>query len=157
MARVEKTLLDKSQESIPKKAKLVPTTPTPSIAKLVVKKESRPKVVSPYTLISPDFRLIVETVKNAAPYRIRLRMDINEIPENAVDWNFMLLTQPFAKPKCHREFLCNSIAWKLAYLNYDILFGNIELIQRSVDVYMDQYEEIKSRAGLRMMERVFNE
>ncbi|KAJ3301786.1 hypothetical protein HDV03_000326 [Kappamyces sp. JEL0829] len=103
-------------------------------------------------------RLIVETVKNSAPYQFRLRMDIHSIPEN-VDRTFVVQNQPFSKPKAHREFLCNSIAWKLAYLNPDILVGNRELLQRSVDVYMEHFEDQAHapRAGVRLLKMTFDD
>jgi hypothetical protein len=103
-------------------------------------------------------RLIVETVRNKQPYQIRLRMDIDSIPED-VDRQFIVSNQPFYNPKTHQQFLCNSIAWKLAYLNQEMLDGNLELLQRAVDVYMLQYEEpiYAPRAGKRLMEAVFPE
>lgn len=103
-------------------------------------------------------RLIVETVKNSAPYQFRLRMDIDSIPSQ-VDRSFVLANQVYAKPKNHRDFLCNSIAWKLAFLNPQVLHGNLELLQRSVDIYMEHFEEpgYCPRPGLRLMAQVFGD
>jgi hypothetical protein len=103
-------------------------------------------------------RLIVETVKNSAPYQFRLRMDIDSIPSQ-VERSFVLSNQVYAKPKKHRDFLCNSIAWKLAFLNPQVLNGNLELLQRSVDIYMEHFEEPEycPRPGLRLMKQVFGE
>lgn len=101
-------------------------------------------------------RLIVETVKNAAPYQFRLRMDMDSIPSQ-VDKKFIQLNSPFAVPKSKRETLCNDVAWKLAYLNPNLLYGNQELLQRSVDVYLEHFELPKNcpRAGLRLMPKAF--
>lgn len=105
---------------------------------------------------SKTTRLIVETVCNSKPYQIRLKMNIDSIPDS-IDREFILLNQPFQKPKNRLEILCNSIAWKLAYLNPEYLDGNIELLQRSVDVYLELFEdeEFKPRSGKRMMKQVF--
>ena len=101
-------------------------------------------------------RLIVETVRNYAPFQLRLRMDIDSIPED-INREFITNNQPFAKPKSHKDFLSNSIAWKLAYLNKEYLDGNMELLQRSVDVYMEKYEDpiYAPRAGKRLIESYF--
>jgi hypothetical protein len=119
-------------------------------------------VTSNYTLkkspSSSTSRLIVETVRNKQPYQIRLRMDIDSIPEE-VDRKFITSNQPFSNPKTHQQYLCNSIAWKLVYLNRDLLDGNLELLQRAVDVYMLQYEdsEYAPRPGKRLIQVVFPE
>ena len=103
-------------------------------------------------------RLIVETVRNYSPFQLRLRMDIDSIPED-INRDFIVTNQPFTKPKTHKDFLTNSIAWKLAYLNKEYLDGNIELLQRSVDVYMEKYEDkiYAPRAGKRLMESFFGQ
>lgn len=52
---------------------------------------------------------------------------------------------------------CCSIAWKLAFLNPDLLVGKRELLQRSVDTYMEHFEDKihAPRPGVRLMKETF--
>lgn len=100
-------------------------------------------------------RLLVETVRNSSPFQLKLQMNIDSIPKE-IPREFIQKNQPFSKPKTHLEIKGNSIAWKLAYLNPE-LDGNLELLQRCVDVYMERFEEgFKPRQGKILMNRVFH-
>jgi hypothetical protein len=114
------------------------------------------KKVEPLPVASTTNRLIVETVRKSDAFQFRFRMDLDSIPER-IEKRFIDRNRPFPKPTTHRHFLCNSIAWKLAYLNREHLDGNIELLQRTVDVYMEKYEaqEYAPRAGKRMIASFF--
>ena len=69
--------------------------------------------------------------------------------------------QQASRPSLCPCFLTNivfcSIAWKLAFLNPDILVGKRELLQRSVDVYMEHFEDQvhAPRPGVRLQKLVF--
>ncbi|KAJ3274090.1 ubiquitin-protein transferase activating protein [Terramyces sp. JEL0728] len=100
--------------------------------------------------------LVVETVKESSPYQVRLNMDMNSIPENVNQRSIKSLL-PFTKPQTERDRVCNNVAWKLVYLNPELLVNNIELLQRCVDVYLEHFGEpaFRPRSGKRLMETIF--
>jgi hypothetical protein len=148
---VSNHVLDPIADQVPIQVQTQPQTPPKRI----------PTPTPDYTQTkkpSLSSRLIVETVRNKQPFQLRLCMDIDSIPED-VNRQFITSHQPFPNPKTHQQYLCNSIAWKLVYLNRDVLEGNLELLQRAVDVYMLQYEdaEYAPRQGKQLMQLVFPE
>jgi hypothetical protein len=123
---------------------------TPRVKKLSLKKMSLAN--GSIEKDTKPTRLVVETVRNSSPYQLKLQMNIVSIPEiKQIPRDFVQNNQPFQKPKTLLENKTNSIAWKLAYLNPE-LNGNLELLQRCVDVYMERFEDdFKPREGKMMM------
>jgi hypothetical protein len=82
--------------------------------------------------------MTVNTVKASRPFSLQIRCDVASATLPCpFDCHI-----PFSDPSTIREFKCNEIAEKLAILNPGIIGDDKALVQRAVDVYLVQFEDV---------------
>jgi hypothetical protein len=111
-----------------------------------VKKQTAPKHLTPAS--SPKVKppvgktLMVETIKNQSIRQYSVNIDFGSIPPN-VDSLFKVSFYVFPEPQNARQEKLNELAWKLAFLNPDVLQNSPTLLQKALDTYLLEHEPLE--------------
>lgn len=121
---------------------------------------------SPYTNVRDGIEWLIFTYSTKGAiqeYQIRVNIDTidaENLPEefrreNCVYPRAVGLRSTYSGNRYEYESTVNDLAWRLTWLNHDILSGKRGLIQRAVDSYRNRFQESRSRRVIRQ-EKIMN-
>lgn len=105
-----------------------------------------------------EFLIFTYSTKGV-PHEFAIRTDIDDISLEEIPEDFKAENCVYPRACCPREqyvgnrweyeTACNELAWRLCWLNHDVLPNKRGLIQRAVDSYRNRLTEMRSRRVVR--------